>query len=284
MIDQEIQKNIQEEIQKAFLKRDQENAAAIYFDSKTGRAFNGKNLFGFTGDRVSHNSIRTNLTEQTIASGVIKFTSSDISIFTQSGASTDDLDTINPSPLAQGGDLLIIRAGDDADTVVVKNGTGNIVCFGDFSMSTINHRMLLQWDRINENWVELARFNARETNWTNWTPTYSASGTMTFTSVTTTYAHYLVKDDTVHFSIKATGTTGGAASSQIRFTLPTVPDNDFADGISGGGLVIDGGYLGGFFAHQGTSNTIAVTRYDLGNWSLGAGRGFAISGFYKKTL
>lgn len=282
MIDQEVQTTIQDEIKKAFLKRDQENAGAIYFDSNTGRAFNGKNLFGLTGDRVSHNSIRTNLTEQTIASGVIKFTSSDISIFTQSGASTDDLDTINPSPLAQGGDLLIIRAGDDADTVVVKNGTGNIVCFGDFSMSTINHRMLLQWDRVNENWVEIARFNASDTDWTDWTPSYSATGTMTYTSVTTEIARYKREGSTVYFQIRATGITGVSASTGIYFTAPVVPSQGSSANLIGGGASAgDIVTLGGALIWVASEQKFRVTKADGSNWNLGSAKVIVVQGFYE---
>lgn len=118
----------------------------------------------------------------------------------------------------------------------------------------------------------------------NWTPSYSASGLMTFTSVTTHYAYYSIIGKNVFFSIYATGTVGGTPDTQLRFTLPLVPDNDVANGVAGGGFVIDGSYRGGFFAHSGVSNTIAVTRYDFATWSAGTGRGFAISGFYKKTL
>jgi len=98
-----------------------------------------------------------NKTSTTIVSGVVRYLSCDMLINTESGASSDDLDTIAPIALAQSGDVLILHAADDAKTVVVKNGTGNIVCNGDFSLDGINDRIVLQWDAPTSKWVEITR-------------------------------------------------------------------------------------------------------------------------------
>jgi hypothetical protein len=159
MLDKQTQQYIQEEVEKQLKDSQRLNAAGILFDQNTGMHTQGKNIVGLTGNRVVHNVIRTNLTQQTITSGVINFTSSEISIATESGAASDDLDTINPISLAQGNELLILRAADDTDTVVVKHNTGNILLAGatDFSLDSKYDRIGLQWDKVNAKWLELFR-------------------------------------------------------------------------------------------------------------------------------
>lgn len=71
--------------------------------------------------------------ELTIASGEVTATKSYHTIDTESDGGTDDLDTINGGST---GDLLVLSAANDARTVVVKAGTGNISLDGD---KTLNH-------------------------------------------------------------------------------------------------------------------------------------------------
>jgi len=158
MIDAEVKTYIDSRLKK---EKDL-NARALQFDERTGLHTQGKNLVGLTGDRAIHNVIRTNKTEQTIDSGVITYMSSDMSIYTESAAASDDLDTILPHTLAKDGDIIILRAADDGDTVVVSNGTGNIVCAGDMSLDQSQDRIALQWDTVDAEWVELWRTDAAE--------------------------------------------------------------------------------------------------------------------------
>lgn len=92
---------------------------SILADSST---FSGDNTFSgdttFTGDvRLPDDG------ELTISSGAITVTGAFHSIDTESDAATDDLDTINGG---NDGQLLIVRAENDARDVVLKDGTGNI--------------------------------------------------------------------------------------------------------------------------------------------------------------
>ncbi len=57
-------------------------------------------------------------------------------------------------------------------------------------------------------------------HWFNYTPTYSASGSMTYTSVTTSYAKFNIIGKSVHVVLLATGTTGGTADIALRATPP----------------------------------------------------------------
>jgi hypothetical protein len=71
---------------------------------------------------------------------------------TEADAATDDLDTISGG---SEGDLLIIRAADDARTVVAKDGMGNLALAGDFLLDHTSDRLLLV--RGSAGWVELSR-------------------------------------------------------------------------------------------------------------------------------
>ena len=89
----------------------------------------------------------------TIASGAIAATKSFIAIDTEAAAASDDLDTITGGAA---GDMLILSAANDARTVVVKNGTGNLALGGsDFSLTHSSDRLWLH--RTASGWVELGR-------------------------------------------------------------------------------------------------------------------------------
>lgn len=93
----------------------------------------------------------------TIAGGIVTVTGSHHLINTESNAATDDLDTINGGTA---GALLVLQASNDARTVVVKNGTGNILLSGsDFSMDSANDILVLFYSSVPAKWVEISRSN-----------------------------------------------------------------------------------------------------------------------------
>jgi hypothetical protein len=71
---------------------------------------------------------------------------------TEGDASSDDLTTISGSVV---GVILVIRPAHTDRTVVVKDGTGNIKCVGDFSMDSNEDMMTLIC--TGSNWHEIAR-------------------------------------------------------------------------------------------------------------------------------
>jgi len=91
-------------------------------------------------------------TELTISGGIITITAitSYHSVDTESDAASDDLDTISGGIE---GMLLFICAEDDARTVVVKHGTGNILLSGaaDFSLDSSSDICWLFYN--GSNWV-----------------------------------------------------------------------------------------------------------------------------------
>jgi len=111
-----------------------------------------------------------------------------------------------------------------------------------------------------------------------WVPVYSASGAMTFTSVTTT-GYYIDWGRVVEIFIDLTGTTGGVADLEIRFTVPIIgvawitslnclAKNGAGTAEAGSCIVV--------------GSTATVYRTTVTAWGLGAGRGAIISGRYLK--
>lgn len=118
-----------------------------------------------------------------------------------------------------------------------------------------------------------------ETRSLSYQPTYGGSGSLTYLTVTTTLARYIINRNQMYVKVVTTGTTGGTASTYVTFTLPISMAN------------VDTTYLpiGSGFSNEGpnpktglvvyqAANKIGVGKYDASNAGLGAGNawGFAI--------
>lgn len=95
------------------------NAQTGATNNYTAQFLGGETIFG--------GLVQATRTTKTISAGVITVTSSYTEVDTEASAATDDLDTINGGNV---GDILILEAANDARTVVVKHGTGNIYLSG----------------------------------------------------------------------------------------------------------------------------------------------------------
>ena len=164
--------------------------------------------------------------------------------------------------------------------------------YSDFSTTSTNEKYCAISTITNaastDNYVVVGRFNAKlsassayqwsvpatditvnhptlETRWMNWAPAYSASGSMTWTSVSTTAARYMFDGDHMMFvQLYASGTTGGTASNVLRATLPFTPVND---GMTIGAAFTNGVFGGSYLNVAGKQ--VYVVKYDLSNMSLG---------------
>jgi hypothetical protein len=104
--------------------------------------------------------------------------------------------------------------------------------------------------------------------WFNYTPTYSASGSMTYTAVTTNRARFKINSREVLVDIRTDGTTGGTASFGLRFTLPVTAVGSYDSPAVTNDA---GGNLAGSI--QDVSTTVAeCRRFDSSNYGLGASR------------
>lgn len=90
----------------------------------------------------------------TIASGAITVTKAHHTVETETGAGSDDLDTISGGA---DGDFLILRAVNGAHTVTLKDGTGNLKLEGDCALDNAEDCIELISDGTS--WYEVARSN-----------------------------------------------------------------------------------------------------------------------------
>lgn len=68
--------------------------------------------------------------------------------------------------------------------------------------------------------------------WYNYTPTTLAWGSMTWTSVTFSYAKFHIKGREMEVKVRGTGTIGGTASTILRVSLPLTPPDDYIVGAA----------------------------------------------------
>lgn len=121
----------------------------------------------------------------------------------------------------------------------------------------------------------LSGYQFEEKRWYNYSPTYLANGSMTWTSVVTNLAKFKINNQVCEYHISAVGTTGGIASNQLQATYPITPASYItsANEIRTGSVVNDGGaQMSGFSSIDTVSTTILSSKYDNSNFGLGASR------------
>lgn len=121
------------------------NTPLAALDAALVGILNGTYLF--TQEAYSTGAVKT------IASGAITITDSFHTVDTEASAASDDLDTINGG---NSGDILYLAAANDARTVVLKHGTGNIYLNGgtDVSLDTDDKTIKLFYH--NSVWSDIA--------------------------------------------------------------------------------------------------------------------------------
>jgi len=256
MIDQQIQQYIDQQVSNQIESKlnaiNSEKQRNILVSQLSENSMQGQNVFGEFGNRIFHNILRLKQTEQAIVSGVIKATSPSILIATESSASTDDLDTIIPEGVAyQGEEIIMLRAKDDADTVVVKNGSGNIICNGDFSLDDVNDCIWLRWDKLQAKWIELFRQNANQSAWNTYSPVITA--TTTNPSGTTNTGMYVNLGGMVHFRANILFAAANFGVGDYRISLPVTAHADAY--AKGAGITMGNGFA---------LDTSASLNYNLG--------------------
>jgi len=104
----------------------------------------------------------------------------------------------------------------------------------------------------------------------NYQPVYSASASMTYTSVSTSIATWTTRGNTIFVRLIADGTTGGTASITL---FATAPITELSNGV---GVIQPGSYAEGGAGLLGYSfvftGLIGVRKADASNYGLGAGR------------
>ncbi len=161
--------------------------------------------------------------------------------------------------------------------------------YSDFSTTSVNEKYCAISTITNaastDNYVVVGRFNAKlsasaaytwsapatdvtvnqptlETRWLDWTPQFSASGSMTYTGVTPTTTRYKFRQRSLDVQLNASGTTGGTASNVLLATLPFTASRSVVVGA-----VLTAGVFGG--AYVTATGSLSIVKYDLSNFALG---------------
>ena len=117
--------------------------------------------------------------------------------------------------------------------------------------------------------------------WFNWTPSFTAGGSMTYTSVVTEVADYCIVGRVCHIILFAYGTTGGTASNQLFATLP-IPATQRTANVALGFDAASGGRREVLALIDPASLTqVSLLLPGFANWSLGVGREIKISLSYR---
>ncbi len=137
----------------------------IFEGNATRTACTGATVTGSTRLIVASDKNNRNITalpafSPSIASGALTiYEGGFVSVATEGGAATDDLDTISGVNYALG-ETVVFKAANAGQTVVVKNGTGNIRLAGsDFSLDNVRDRLTLSYDPSTNQWCEVSRSN-----------------------------------------------------------------------------------------------------------------------------
>jgi hypothetical protein len=197
-----------------------------------------------------------------------------------SGSSNNYTATVSPAPTAYEGGQVFILFPNHTNT---GSATLNVNSLGPKTIKYLGHN-LVGGELVTNVYAYLFYNNTdmillnHGGGWATWTPTYGATGSMTFTSVTTVYAKYQRHGKRVRGIINANGTTGGTASTGLTFTLPVTAANTDSGGALGHCVIGEAGTVAGFM--RWSSTTVAICeRYDQANISLAAGR--ALSGQFE---
>ena len=105
----------------------------------------------------------------------------------------------------------------------------------------------------------------------NWTPTLSASGSMTIASTAITNAMFSISGGLLTAVFKWQCTTGGTASTFIFFTYPVIPSTTMGDYSTVGACNTDtNAGVEGAVGYSRTDTKMYIRRYDSGNFALTA--------------
>ncbi len=162
-------------------------------------------------------------------------------------------------------------------TITTAAATDYYSVIGRFA-ATLSATASFNWSVPTFTATNLVNYPIYQTRWLSWLPTYTASGSLTYSSVSTDVLQYNIDLNITNFQIEVHGTTGGTTSNQINASLPM--------GYVGGGNpafaanIVDGsGAVVG--AGQFSATNLVFSKFDNSNWGLGASRYIIGGGLYR---
>lgn len=118
-----------------------------------------------------------------------------------------------------------------------------------------------------------------QSRWLTWQPVYTASGSMTYSTVSTERASYQLIGNTCIANLSSIGTTGGTASYGIRATLPFSFTS--ASSMRGGAHVFNGASSISGGTNESSTNGVETFKYDASNWTLAVSQRIAWTKTYE---
>jgi len=188
--------------------------------------------------------------ELTINGGSVTVTQAYHKIDTAGDAATDDLDTIAG---VNEGDIIILRAEDATHTVILRNGTGNLILGGDIYLDDVNKHVILVCDDASD--LHLLH-EAREVTFmanafqypapgTDWTPQLEGAGLAADLAAKNVWLplNFLkIGDEIISYKLVGDATEGNALTLDCKLVRVGLADPLDTDDIGGGGITqIDAG-------------------------------------------
>lgn len=132
----------------------------------------------------------------------------------------------------------------------------------------------------NKNLIQRPIFNTR---WLSFTPTVTASGSLTISNYSAVLVNYQILDQTCNININFNCTTGGSASYEVYTTVPFIRNTTGVNAQAAiTGRIYDTVSKMSYCYWAGTSTTtLAHTRYDGSNVTTGGSRFIAGNGRYE---
>lgn len=174
---------------------------------------------------LKRNVLLEDTEELEISTGAVTMTKSYHEIETEGGAAIDELDTI--SGITEGR-ILVIKAHDAAHTVVVKNGTGNLIVGADIYLDDANKHVILIGDSAG---------NAQLLGVASTSNVASGEGTVIATATSVDITHGLATTPT-RVQITPTATMGSASEFYVA-TKGTTTFTVAVDVAPGSGFTFD---------------------------------------------
>ena len=159
-------------------------------------------------------------------------------------------------------------------TITTATATDYYEVIGRFA-ATLSAGAGYTWSVPTYTAINLIQRPIYETRTLSWLSAYSASGSMTFTSVSGV-PRYKVRTNHCFINDDCGGTTGGSAGVALYGTLPFTASGYNSIGCK----AVDNGQKMGIGRIINT-NSIEVYTDGGGNWTLGAARGFGYNGYYE---
>ncbi len=156
--------------------------------------------------------------------------------------------------------------------------TDDVINIGNFHV-TNSGTASFNWSVPTFTSLNLRHEYQQESDWLTWAPVYTASGSLTYTSVSTTFAKYKHTPNGIRWELRASGTLGGTASTQLLCTVPFEALQSANSPACGFGNTA--GVSAVIFVTAATPDKLTFSKYDISNYATSGACVLNAAGFYE---